>query len=688
MKRKLCLSAACAVLFILLFSAAVFADWNTKAEETMGFPRAWELFEEQFADTVPEAPVSIGVIDTMFSTSTQDLHYGGLLYSYTEEALQNYMAQAKQEMNLDHYSEAIHGTHVAGILGADRSNGVGIDGAYPLAYDRSGGGAGISRLFLLCSHGSYTVTDEPRDGLAMTKSTQLDILLRNGVKVINWSMGYVKDSLYDDKLHETDADEVGRYLQEQLDAGKDFVICCSAGNEGSLLKGHPDAKLTSWLANISRELYPDVCDRIIVVGNCNARGKLDMSSSAGERMDLMAVGKNIESLVPGGGLYIMAGTSQATPYVSAAAAMVWTAAPHLTGAQVKEIIVSTAAAGSGEKGVLNAGMAVEKALACRDEALERQAAENALPEELFALKPSETEEEALKRYCREVLVKNFGQVSPGRVTGGYDQEEPSEGVFSDRETAEAACSMLSGVAGYHIGVIDVNGREDSPKSMAVLRTKASEDDGAIRLECWLELYQAHDGRVALMDRLQLESAIHIRLEEYPNIQIGLFQKNTKENRFLIWGIEAAGKGSVYRFGVVTWENGCLYQQGYFGFGLWADPEGMALQKETMDRETIQSVALYSVGLYVPKTGKTVGNDSLVQRTEVNEDGAEVTVNAFRNCFHTQFASNEDPARYLTPIAQLCVNISDDTERGEHWMDIDLAATEELLSRAETEKRQQ
>ena len=683
MKKKISLSAVCAVLFTLLFSFAVFAGWNTKAEETMGFEEAWALFEEQFGDTEPEAPVSIGVIDTMFSGEVPDLH-GVLLYNYTEEALQTYMAQAKEELNHNAYNEAIHGTHVAGILGADYGNGIGIDGAYPLAFDGSDGGTGISRLFLLCSHGSYSITAEPRDGLAMSKIAQLDILLRNGVKVINCSMGYAKESMQDRELYERDAEELGRYLQGQLDAGRDFVICCSAGNEGGLLKGHPDARITSWFANISRDLYPDVCDRIIVTGNCNAKGKLDMLSSAGERMDLMAVGRYIESLMPGGDMYTMSGTSQAAPYVSAAAAMVWTAAPHLTGAQVKEILVSTATAGDGEKGVLNAGMAVKAALACRDEALERQAAENAFPEELFVLKPQESEEEALERYYREVLIKDFGQVEPGRVTGAYDADEASPALFSDRAAADAARSRLSGIVGYTIGSVDMNGTDQSPKSMAVLRTEGSDDNGCIRLECWLELYQVHCGRVALMDRLKLESAIRIRLEDYPNIQIGLFQKNTKDNRLLVWGIEAAGRGSVYRFGIVTVEYGCLYQNAYFGFGLWADPEGMALQKETMERETIQSVALYSAGLYIPKTGKTVGSDSLMQVPEADEDGAEVPVNVFRKCFHTQFCTNEDPARYLTPVTQLCINVSDDPARGERWLDIDTAGTDELRRRAQQE----
>ena len=656
---------------------------NKEAEELMHFPMAWRILEDLlFLDTEPELPVSVGVIDTVFSTQTPDLHYGGALYAFTEQELRESIAKEKEDSKP--YKQKVHGTHVAGIIGSDGYTKSGIDGVYPYAWHRKIM-TDVSRLFLLSEWGAEAAEAEPRDGKTISITAQLDLLFRNGVKVINCSMGYGGENKKDTDLHEDDGEKIGKYLQAQLDAGKDFVICCSAGNEG-LLVTHPDAEKTSWYANVSREKYPDVYDRIIVVGNCNTEGKLAWDSSEGERMDILAVGKDIVSLIPGGGTKKLSGTSQASPYVSAVAAMVWTAAPHLTGAEVKNIIVSSSMMSEKYAKVLNAEGALRLAVLKRDPELEKQAAQSAPPEETFELKFLETPEKALERYYTEVLVKKYGQVSAARVIGDKGRMHGFKPSLLDDGSTGKACELLSGMIGYHVQVMDETGSEDMIPEMVAMRTQADSSNGGIRLECFLDLYQVHDGRVALMDTLELEAPIVLRVDDYPNLQIGLFLKTTAEHGYLIWGIEASGKSSVYRFGTVTIENGILYQRHYYGSGEWTSPIYTLFQKISMSREDIQAIADHPARLALPVKGKTIGSDSLRYDPEDNRNGTIVQVPSFRKCFHTQFKLLEKPARlYRTPIAQLCVNTAYDDDLNERWLDIDAAGRNELLKREEKEE---
>lgn len=681
----------CALLALFLFAGASLAaslyetssSPNKEAEEFMHFPMAWHIFEDiLFLDTEPELPVSIGVIDTVFSTQTPDLHYGGALYAFTEKELRESIAKEKKDS--DPYNQKVHGTHVAGIIGSDGYTKSGVDGAYPYAWHRKIM-TDVSRLFLLSDWGAVAVEEEPRDGKTIPVAAQLDLLLRNGVKVINCSMGYSGENKKDTDLHEDEGEAIGKYLQGQLDAGKDFVICCSAGNEG-LLVTHPDAEKTSWYANVSKEKYPDVYNRIIVVGNCNTEGKLAYDSSAGDRMDILAVGKNIESLLPGGGTKKLSGTSQAAPYVSAVAAMVWTAAPHLTGAEVKNIIVSSSMMSEKYANVLNAEAALKLAVQKRDPELEKQAALNAPPEETFEQEFMETPEEALDRYYHEVLAKKYGQVSAARVIGSKGRMHGFKPSLLDDESTAKACKLLSGMIGYHIQVMDETGSEDMIPEMVAMRTKADSNSGGICLECFLDLYQVHDGRVALMDTLELEAPIILRADDYPDLQIGLFLKTTEKHGYLIWGIEASGKSDVYRFGAVTIENGVLFQRHYYGSGEWAGPVQTLFQKMSMSREDIQAIGDHPARLVLPAKGKTTGSESLRYDPEENRNGTNVQVPSFRKCFHTQFEPLDNPAFYnRTPIAQLCVNTAYDDDLNERWLDIDAAGRDELLRREAKEE---
>ena len=140
-----------------------------------------------------------------------------------------------------------------------------------------------------------------------------------------------------------------------------------------------DAKDYSLLSKIKKSDFPDIYDRIIVVGavdrdkkrssysNCNLsseNGRVDIYAPGG---DTDSTNNKIFSLQPKN-VYndmnnnYMCGTSVAAPHVSGVAAMVWSANSSLTGAEVKDIVCNTNRDDSWDLNIVNAESAVERAL--------------------------------------------------------------------------------------------------------------------------------------------------------------------------------------------------------------------------------------------------------------------------------------------------------------------------------------
>lgn len=153
---------------------------------------------------------------------------------------------------------------------------------------------------------------------------------------------------------------------------------------------------------------PEIKDMIIVVGAVQNAGKhsswgkcrhtgyeVTAYSNRGSRVDVLAPGgsntsagfsdEQVYSTVADGivGYGYKAGTSMATPHVAGVAAMIFGIDPTFTAKEVKDIIKSTATGSYGEEGykMLNAKLAVEKAIELRDKK-EKEQAENASSDEL------------------------------------------------------------------------------------------------------------------------------------------------------------------------------------------------------------------------------------------------------------------------------------------------------------------
>ncbi len=221
--------------------------------------------------------VTIAVIDTGVDASHPDLA-GRVLPGCS---FLNTGSTGRPGANDDHG----HGTHVAGIAAALTNNGIGIEGAAP--------GARILPVKVLNSAGQGYSSDIA-NGIVWATN--------NGANVINMSLGGPQPS--------TAMAAAVLYARS-----RGVTVVAAAGN--SALAGNAP-------------LYPGASPGVIAVGAVGTDMKRAPFSNTGSYVDIAAPGVGILSSVPGGGYAWMSGTSMATPYVAAAAAIVKASRPVCT----------------------------------------------------------------------------------------------------------------------------------------------------------------------------------------------------------------------------------------------------------------------------------------------------------------------------------------------------------------------
>lgn len=218
-----------------------------------------------------------------------------------------------------------HGTHVGGIAAAQTNNNIGVSGA----------GYNASLM-------NGKVLDD--DGVGSHSSVASGIIWAadNGAKVINMSLGSTVGS---------------STLQNAVNYawGKGVVLVAAAGNCGC-----------------KSRLYPAYYSNVIAVAATNHNdGKASFSTYGSRWVDLAAPGEQIYSTFPNHPYKIGkaqnydygSGTSMATPFVSGAAALVWSTAYGTSNTSVRQRLESKAdkISGTGSywlKGRLNASAAV------------------------------------------------------------------------------------------------------------------------------------------------------------------------------------------------------------------------------------------------------------------------------------------------------------------------------------------
>lgn len=192
-----------------------------------------------------------------------------------------------------------HGTHVAGVIGAQSGNGLGI--------------AGMADVTLL----PVKVLGQGETGCTGTFSALEDGIryaIRQGADIIALSLGCQQPCHHD-----------GVYDAIRQAHSQGVLIVAAAGNN----TGDP----VNFPAN-----QPEV----LAVSALTADGGWASYSAVGPEVELLAPGSQILSTTPGDDYAWMSGTSMAAPHVAGAAALLMAEDPTLTGDEVRGLLTASA----------------------------------------------------------------------------------------------------------------------------------------------------------------------------------------------------------------------------------------------------------------------------------------------------------------------------------------------------------
>lgn len=212
--------------------------------------------------------------------------------------------------------DALHGTHVGGIVGAVRNNEIGMNG--------------VADNVLLMSIRTVPDGDERDKDVANAIRYAVD----NGASIINMSFG--KGYSWDKKLVE----EAIKYAEK-----KDVLLVHAAGNsaqDNDVTGNFPNDKVKKgWW--IFRKEKP--AKNWIEVGALSFKqgeeSVATFSNYGQQNVDLFAPGVQIYATLPDDEYRFLQGTSMASPVVAGVAAVLRSYFPTLTAQQVKEILESS-----------------------------------------------------------------------------------------------------------------------------------------------------------------------------------------------------------------------------------------------------------------------------------------------------------------------------------------------------------
>ena len=176
-----------------------------------------------------------------------------------------------------------HGTHIAGIVGAEAGNGKGISGISP----------SVSLMILKYYDPKVPNTDNLKNTVAAIRYA-----IKMGAHIINYSGGGTE------------------YSQDEFEAvqaaeKKGILFVAAAGNERSNSDQHHYYPADYPLKNIISVTAIDPGTEVLASSNYGV-----------STVDIAAPGQNILSCLPNNSYGLMTGTSQATAFVSGAAALI------------------------------------------------------------------------------------------------------------------------------------------------------------------------------------------------------------------------------------------------------------------------------------------------------------------------------------------------------------------------------
>lgn len=204
---------------------------------------------------------------------------------------------------------AEHGTHVAGIIAAQRNNKIGMDG--------------VADNVAIMALRAVPDGDEYDKDIALAIRYAVD----NGAKVINTSFG---------KGYSPQKQWV--YDAIKYAASKDVLIVNAAGNDSQDI----DVEATYPNEEVDGK---EISDNFLTVGALNYMYDenlvADFSNYGKRNVDVFAPGVKIWSTMPNNAYEFLDGTSMASPEVAGLAALIRSYFPKLTASQVKKAIMQS-----------------------------------------------------------------------------------------------------------------------------------------------------------------------------------------------------------------------------------------------------------------------------------------------------------------------------------------------------------
>ncbi len=214
--------------------------------------------------------------------------------------------------------DALHGTHVGGIIGAKRGNNL--------------GGDGVAENVLLMALRAVPNGDENDKDISLAVRYAVD----NGAKVINMSFG---------KSYSPNQKEV--FEAFKYADSKGVLLVHAAGNDAANVDTDPNFP-TSLYSFQTQKL-----DLFLTIGAStqNAKGNLaaDFSNYGQTKVDIFAPGFEIYNSVPQSDYKILQGTSMAAPMISGVAALLVSYFPLLTMNEIKDAMLKSATSYKGTK---------------------------------------------------------------------------------------------------------------------------------------------------------------------------------------------------------------------------------------------------------------------------------------------------------------------------------------------------
>ena len=206
--------------------------------------------------------------------------------------------------------DALHGTHVSGIIGALRGNGL--------------GGDGVAENVKIMSLRAVPNGDEFDKDIALAVRYAVD----NGAMVINMSFGKAYSP------HQKEVYEAFKYADE-----KGVLLIHAAGNDAKDIDVEPNYPTSMY------SFQTEPLDHFVTIGASTKNKGVEMVASFSnygtKGVDVFAPGFEIYNSVPQSEYMNLQGTSMAAPMVAGAAAMLKSYFPELSMKEIKEALYSS-----------------------------------------------------------------------------------------------------------------------------------------------------------------------------------------------------------------------------------------------------------------------------------------------------------------------------------------------------------